>query len=83
MLLEASQGGGIPHMGNETRREPGYAAPVGTETLEMVRGLLKPPEVREELVVPLKEAVAGNHYRVPVELVAQRIIESWTSCPLN
>ena len=83
MLLETSQGGGIPHMGNEIRREPGYSAPVGTETLEMVRELLEPPEVREELLIPLKEAIAGNRYRVPAELVAQRIIESWTSCPLN
>ncbi|NPV60178.1 MAG: flagellar biosynthesis anti-sigma factor FlgM [Actinobacteria bacterium] len=83
MLSEASQGGEKSHMGSGMTRELGYAAPVGTETLEMVRGLMKPPEVREELVVPLKEAVAGNHYRVPVELVAQRIIESWTSCTLN
>lgn len=83
MRTQADSGDRIPPLSTGAMRESLYPPSVQAAPLELFKGLLDPPEVRAELVASLKSAVAHNHYHVPVELVAQSIIDSWAPCLRN
>ncbi len=62
------------------REEPASPYPAQVEVL---RGLLEPPEVREHLVASLKSAIDSNRYHIPGELVAQSMMECLVPCLRN
>ncbi len=83
MRTEARRGGNDPRIIAGVRGERAYPDYMQTAPFALVGGLLDPPEVRAELVAYLKSAITHHHYHVPVELVAQSIIECWAPCLHN